>query len=321
MNTLKSVTPTARLHRLLSTLAILSLLIAGCSDSETTSTTNNDTPPQPERSVLQGNDLNNLGSSLLSLNPDGPGGSPNQSLRSGDVLQGDAEDNVMIGALGVDVMFAGDGDDVMIGGTEDFNANVDGDNLGSDNRDRAFGEAGDDLFIWTPGDGSDFYDGGTGVDVVAFGVLGEERDNAGNTDGAPFFNVSPPGTNGSFNFDGIFLDANTRLPILSVSTSPGFCTVLDYSTHPAELAALSLDHVVRFSLRGIANAFDDGSRSDDDGLRVALSLRNVEYLVCTNRAVVDGAGDANIQVLDISDYPPTVASLSDLPLSVQQQIQ
>lgn len=318
MNTLKSVTPTARL---LSTLAILSLLIAGCSDSETTSTTNNDTPQQPERSVLQGNDLNNLGSSLLSLNPDGPGGSPNQSLRSGDVLQGDAEDNVMIGALGVDVMFAGDGDDVMIGGTEDFNANVDGDNLGSDNRDRAFGEAGDDLFIWTPGDGSDFYDGGTGVDVVAFGVLGEERDNAGNTDGAPFFNVSPPGTDGSFNFDGIFLDANTRLPILSVSTSPGFCTVLDYSTHPAELAALSLDHVVRFSLRGIANAFDDGSRSDDDGLRVALSLRNVEYLVCTNRAVVDGAGDANIQVLDISDYPPTVASLSDLPLSVQQQIQ
>ena len=318
MNTLKSVTPTARL---LSTLAILSLLIAGCSDSETTSTPNNDTPSQPERSVLQGNDLNNLGSSLLSLNPDGPGGSPNQSLRSGDVLQGDAEDNVMIGALGVDVMFAGDGDDVMIGGTEDFNANVDGDNLGSDNRDRAFGEAGDDLFIWTPGDGSDFYDGGTGVDVVAFGVLGEERDNAGNTDGAPFFNVSPPGTDGSFNFDGIFLDANTRLPTLSVSTSPGFCTVLDYSTHPTELATLSLDHVVRFSLRGIANAFDDGSRSDDDGLRVALSLRNVEYLVCTNRAVVDGAGVANIQVLDISDYPPTVASLSDLPLSVQQQIQ
>jgi len=274
-----------------------------------------------ERVVLLGNDRNNIGSPLLSLNPEGPGGSPNQSLRSGDILQGGAADEVIIGALGVDVMLGGDGDDVLIGGTEDFNSSVDGDGLGSDNRDRAFGGNGDDIFIWAPGDGSDFFDGGPGTDVVAFGLLGEERDSDSGASGAPFFNVNPPGSDGSFDFDGIFLDPNTSLPTLSVSGSPGFCTVLDISTNPTELATLSLDHLVRFSLRGVANAFDAGERTDDDGLRVSLSLRNVEYVVCTKREVVDGGGVENIDVLDITTYPPTLVSLSDLPDFVQQQIQ
>jgi len=270
--------------------------------------------------VLQGNDRNTIGSPLLSLNPQGPGGSPNQSLRAGDILQGGATNDVMIGALGVDVFLGGDGNDVMIGGTEDFNSSVDGDDLGSDNRDRAFGGKGNDVFIWTPGDGSDFYDGGVGTDVLIFGVLGEQRDSNGGTAGAPFFNVNPPGTDGSLDFDGIYLDPDTQLPIVRVSASPGFCTVLDQSTNPSELETLDLDHLVRFSLRGIANNFDSGSQSDDDGLRVALSVRNTEYVVCTSRNFEEGAGASNIEVLDITTYPPTRASLSDLPESVQRQI-
>lgn len=322
--------------------SVLALLMVGCSSSD--SDDDGTAPPsqQPpaeqtpgeqspgeqtpgeqhqQRVVLEGTDLNNIGSALLSLNPDGPGGSPNQSLRSGDVLQGGPEDNVVIGALGVDVMLGGDGDDVLIGGTEDFNANVDGDDRGSDNRDRAFGGNGSDMFIWAPGDGSDFFDGGEGIDVVTFGVLGEQRDSDSGTDGAPFFNVNPPGSDGSFDFDGIYLDSNTSLPIVSVSGSPGFCTVLDETTNPSELVTLGLDHLVRFSLRGIANAFDAGERTDDDGLRVALSLRNVEYVVCTKRETVEGGGLDNVEVLDIRTYPPTVASLSDLPEFIQQQIQ
>lgn len=315
---------------------LLTLVLIGCSDTENDATTtadpsaddtaqeqpdNEPTEEQPSRTVLVGSDLNNIGSSLLSLNPDGPGGSPNQSLRSGDVLQAGSESSVMIGALGVDVMIGGESDDVLIGGTEDFNSSVDGDDLGADNRDKAFGAGGNDMFIWAPGDGSDFFDGGDGVDVLTLGVLGEERDNASSTSGAPFFNVSPPGTDGSFNFDGIFLDPDTYLPTVSVSGSPGFCTTLDTSTNPDEMAALSLDNLVRFTLRGVANAFDAGERTDDDGLRVAISVRNVEYLVCAKREVADGAGIDNIEVLDISSYPPTVASLSDLPLYIQQQIQ
>jgi len=101
--------------------------------------THDETPPQTEqpsqvlpdqRVLLQGTDLNNIGSPLLSLNPGGSGGSSNQSLRLGDVLLGGPADNVLIGALGVDVLLGGDGDDVMIGGTKDFNANVDGDGKG-----------------------------------------------------------------------------------------------------------------------------------------------------------------------------------------------
>jgi len=311
-------------------ISVTMLLLVGCSSSgddnnqDTTPPQEEETanPPQTQpRTVFRGSDLNNIGSSLLSLNPDGPGGSPNQSLRSGDILQSGANDSVLIGALGADVLLGGEGDDVLIGGTEDFNSSVDGDDGGSDNRDRAFGGAGNDLFIWAPGDGSDFFDGGSGTDVIVFGVLGEERDSDSSTDGAPFFNVNPPGSDGSDNFDGIYLDPTTKLPIVSVSSSPGFCSVLDQSTNPIELATLSLDHLIRFSLRGIANAFDAGERDDDDGLRVSLSLRDVEYLVCTKREVTEGGGVDNIEVLNISSYPPTLATLAELPSSVQQQIQ
>ena len=237
------------------------------------------------------------------------------------MLQGGDSNDVLIGSLGVDVLLGGDGNDIIIGGTEDFNSSVDGDDLGADNRDRAFGGNGDDVFIWAPGDGSDFFDGGEGTDVLIFGVLGEQRDSDSSTAGAPFFNVSPPNSQGSDDFDGIFLDPATSLPTVRVSSSPGFCSVLDSSTSQAELQALSLDHLVRFSLRGIANEFDAGNQSDDDGLRVALSVRNTEFVVCTRRNVVDGAGVANIEVLDITTSPPTIAALSALPESVQQQIQ
>ena len=134
-----------------------------------------------------------------------------------------------------------------------------------------------------PGDGSDFFDGGEGIDVVVFGVLGENRDADGSTAGAPFFNVNPPGSAGSQNFDGIYLQPDTNLPLARVSASPGFCSVIDRWSHSTELAKLDLDNIIRFSLRAIANDFDAGLRNDDDGLRVAVSLKNTEYLVCTRR--------------------------------------
>ncbi len=326
----KSVTSRRTCKAQFAICTLTALLMVGCSSSDVNDHDQIVTPPEDpgeepapvqERIVLQGNDRNNIGSPLVSLNPQGPGGSPNQSLRSGDILEGGPEDNIIIGGLGVDVMIGGEGDDVIIGGTEDFNSNVDGDGNGSDNRDKAFGGRGSDLFIWTPGDGSDFYDGGAGVDVIAFGIVGEELDNDSSTTGAPFFNVSPPGTDGSQNFDGIFLDPITTLPTLSVSTSPGFCTVLSQSTNPTELTALALDNLVRFSIRGVANPFDAQTQNADDGLRVSLSLRNVEYVVCTKRDFIDGAGIENVEVLDISGDVPIAASIAALPEYIQRQIQ
>lgn len=277
-------------------------------------------PPPKQFNVVEGTDINSKSHPLLSANPGGPGGSPNQSLRSGDVLVGAEMDDILIGGLGVDVLLGYEGDDIMIGGTEDFNSSVDGDDRGSDNRDRALGFDGDDTFIWAPGDGSDYFDGGDGIDVLIFGILGESRDSDGNTVGAPFFGVNPPGSIGSQDFDGIFLDENGQ-PRVSVSGSPGFCSVLSQDDNQAALEALEADNIVRFSLRGIANAFDAGDRSDDDGLRVAVTAESVEFLVCTTREIDENNSANNIQVLDISGATPVVASISDLPEYVQELIE
>ena len=271
------------------TLSLASVMIAavltGCgSDYNDDDNYVAPTPPAAPAPVVKvfelqlGSDLNTGSNSLLSLNPGGPGGSPNQSLRAGNVFIGNDDDNIQIGGLGVDVLLGYAGDDILIGGTEDFNSSVDGDARGSDNRDRALGHDGDDTFIWAPGDGSDFFDGGDGIDVVIFGVLGEAADADGSTAGAPFFNVNPPGNAGSQNFDGIFLDDNSQ-PQVRVSNSPGFCSILSKDDNQAAFDTLDIDNVVRFSLRGIANAFDAGDRADDDGLRVAVTLKNTEFVV------------------------------------------
>lgn len=248
---------------------------------------------------LSGNDSNAKSSPLLSLNPGGPGASPDQSLAAGDVLQGDASDQVLLGGLGVDALLGAGGADLIVGGGD---------------RDRAFGGDNEDAFIWAPGDGSDFFDGGEGTDVIIFGFVGETRDKSGTTEGAPFFNISPPGGQ---TFADVHLNPQTRAPVVSVSGSSGFCPVVDKSSHREELEQLSLDYVVRFTLRTIADQFDSGQRTDDDGLRVAVSVKNTEFLVCAKRAVTEGGGEDNIEVLDLRGEVPVSATLEDLPAHIR----
>lgn len=227
----------------------------------------------------------------------GSNGGGDQSLQAGDALMGTDEPDVLIGALGIDALFGYGANDVLIGGTEDFNPF---------NRDRAFGGAGEDTFIWAPGDGNDFFDGGEGTDVLMIGLIGEERDSDGSTAGAPFFNVSPPSAPDSRDFDGIFLEASSGLPIVNVAGGPGFCEVVDGNTDTAEqteLDALRLDHIVRFTLRGPAG--DAGN--PDTGLRIAVHLENTEFLVC------GGQTPGETVVLDLTTSPPTVVDVSVLP--------
>ncbi len=247
--------------------------------------------------IIIGNDANSIENQLVQPQDDAlAGGGRNQSLNFGDVLEGGFGDDILIGGLGADVLLGGGGDDVIIGGTEDFNP---------ENRDRAFGNSGNDTFIWAPGDGSDFFDGGPGdQDVLIFGLLGENGNNA------PVFDVQQ-----DQNFDGIYINAATGLPIVDVTNSPGFCTILDKSTYASELDALNLDHLVRFSIRGIADTFDTGEQDEDNGLRVTLHIKNVEYAVCTARE-----GSA-IEVWDISATPAIPALITDLPAKVQSMIQ
>ena len=78
---------------------------------------------------------------------------------------------------------------------------------------------------------------------------------------------------------------------------------------------------MRFSLRGIANSFDSGAQTDDDSLRVAVSLKNTEFLVCTKRDVITGGGDDNIEVIDLRGDTVAVATLDDLPGYVRSLLQ
>lgn len=227
----------------------------------------------------------------------GSNGGGDQSLQGGDILVGTEADDLLIGAIGIDVLVGNDGDDVLIGGTEDFNPR---------NRDRGFGGNGDDVFIWAPGDGNDFFDGGAGSDVLMLGVVGELIDADGSDFGAPFFNVSPPNVAGSQDFDGIYTDPTSGLPVVNVAGGPGFCEVVDGATvadERAELEALNLTHLVRFTLRGPAADL----ANPDTGLRIAMHIVNTEFLVCGGET----AGD--ISVLDLTTSPPTSIDVSELP--------
>ena len=116
--------------------------------------------------ALQGSDTGANSQTLIGRDDDAttdttlqpPGVAADQTLRKGDQLRGGRGNDVLVGRLGPDTLTAGDGDDVLVGGTE----------RGSDatafpNFDIAFGGAGDDAFIWAPGDGSDAFVGGDSV--------------------------------------------------------------------------------------------------------------------------------------------------------------
>ena len=209
------------------------------------------------------------------------GGGRDQSTQFGDILFGSYYDDLLIGGLGADILASGNGNDVIIGGVEHFNPN---------NRDRAFGGKGHDIFIWKPGDGSDLWNGGAGHDVVILGLIGEV------VDGKTVFAVSKDKKTAE-----VAIDPTTSLPQVDVSNSPGFCDVIDTTFSPdakKELTALNLDHLVRFSIRGIADAFERGDQNEDNGLRVTLHLKDVETLVCTNR------NGGRIELIDLTSTPP-----------------
>jgi len=226
------------------------------------------------------------------------GGGRDQSLESEGVLDGTLRADVINGRLGPDVIFGSGGGDVLLGGLEHFTAN---------NRDRAFGEQGHDIFIWKPGDGSDFYDGGKRQDAIVFGLTGELVDDDVE------FQVVNDGEAGE-----LFIDPHTGLPRVDVTNSPGFCEIIDAgSTVDAaeQLDALGLDHLVRFSIRGVRNAFEAGEQAEDNGVRVTLHLKDVEILVCTSR---DGG---EIEVFDLSTSPAHVIDPRALNRTLRKRLE
>ncbi|MDQ1079448.1 calcium-binding protein [Pseudoroseomonas cervicalis] len=71
-----------------------------------------------------------------------------------DSLRGTAGNDLFRDGNGVDYMHGGAGDDVFISNTGDRFS------------DQAFGEAGNDTYVWSPGSGHDSFDGGQGQDTL-----------------------------------------------------------------------------------------------------------------------------------------------------------
>ena len=83
-------------------------------------------------------------------------------------------------------------------------------------------------------------------------------------------------------------------------------TAVNYRPMSLAECHLGIDHLVRFFIRGRAESFADGVQSEDNGLRVTLHLRDVEFLACTNR------NGGEIEVLDLTTSPPVPVPLSAL---------
>ncbi|HEX2359308.1 MAG TPA: hypothetical protein VHH72_05795 [Solirubrobacterales bacterium] len=103
--------------------------------------------------VVIGADNDDVSNGTIQPIPSPPG--PDQSLKKSDQLFGGAAADTIVGRLGSDVIKAGAGDDVMVGGTEGGQPPP-----ALPNSDIAYGEGGSDAFIWAPGDGSDAFVGG-----------------------------------------------------------------------------------------------------------------------------------------------------------------
>ena len=75
---------------------------------------------------------------------------------------------------------------------------------------------------------------------------------------------------------------------------------------------LGLDHLVRFSIRGIRDSFEAGDQDEDNGLQVTISLKNTEYLVCASRE------GGRSEVLDLTRAPAKRVDVSKLPAKARK---
>lgn len=201
--------------------------------------------------------------------------------------------SIIQGRLGRDMMLGRNFQKgLFIGGTEHF--------VGP-NKDIAFGGNRRDIFLWTPGDGSDYFNGGAGLDAIVFGLATEDN----NFDGIP----DEPAVVNNGQAGNVVFDPVTGLPEMHVGASPGFC---EANTDPG-VAAVNADALVLFGIRAQR---DNGDADGDDGRRVVISLKDVEFAVCTE-SVNGGAVD----IFDLRFNPPRLIQFNELPRGLQRDLE
>ncbi len=163
--------------------------------------------------TTQGTDRHSNGNPVIQPNdePD------KQHMESTDVLLADKKGSVLIGVLGRDTLLGDEGDDILIGGPENFVA---------PNSDVIYGGEGDDINIWAPGDGNDAFLGGSGTDAIIF---------------APFAGSAPGEVPKLIKFNG------RDIPQVSISDKAKFsCAIIAVPNSEN----LGYEHLVRFSVDG-----------------------------------------------------------------------
>lgn len=246
---------------------------------------------QAAATLVQGNDSNVQTSGFFDNNT-----GRDMSQENSDFLRAQRPNQrrdfaIVQGKLGRDMLLGTNNKEIIIGGTEHF--------VGP-NKDIAFGGKRRSFFLWTPGDGSDYFNGGEGVDTIVFGLIREDNDFDGVPDDFAVFNDGQAGN--------VVFDAVTGLPEMNVGASPGFCEV----NNDPGVAAVNADALILFGIRAQR---DNGDEDGDDGKRVTISTKNVEFAVCTES--VDG-GD--VDIFDLRVNPPQLIEFNQLPRGVQRDL-
>ena len=102
-----------------------------------------------------------------------------------DVLRGGGGTDQLTGAGGDNSLLGGDGDDQIVCNFEDFSAGS------GPFANRAFGEAGDDRIIGSPGSGgADYLSGGDGLDIISFKTGAQTANGGAGSDAFNFADIA-----------------------------------------------------------------------------------------------------------------------------------
>ena len=192
------------------------------------------------------------------------------------------------GGDGNDSIDGGDAADLLHGGTG--NDRIAGDNNPLATRDEAYGDAGDDMMQWNPGDGDDLNEGGEGADTS------EVNGGSGGED----FRVTPSATAGRVSFDRT-----------GPSPTPGPFNVDIGTTESLVLNAAAGDDTIKGSkgLAGLIKSTFNGDDGNDrikgtDGEDRLNGGKGLDLIKAHDQAedTVDCAGGLDLAIVDRRDF-------------------
>jgi len=115
-------------------------------------------PGTPDKDIHIGKDNDNASNPFIQP----PGVAAPQHMNDTDLLFGRGNADLLVGGKGGDTLLGGAGPDILVGGPD----------RGGDRRDDVLvSDDGDDVAVWSPGDGNDIVDGNAGTDTLVVGPV------------------------------------------------------------------------------------------------------------------------------------------------------